>query len=1057
MNISFLRNFRSHSLKRVLKTKFAILLLLTTCALGSIHRVPSDYPTIQAGIDASADGDTVLVAPGTYTGDGNRDIDFKGKAITVKSEDGPQACIIDCQGSEDEPHRGFQFVSGEGRDSVLAGFKIINGFGSEIIINEWHNQAVAGAILCRDSSPTIFGCVIEGNFTGDYGYGGGIYCLNSSAAIIKCIVQNNKANAGGGIFCNLGSVVIDQCVLSSNITSGRTGDVIYTYRFCGGGICCLNSSAVITKCIVQDNKTIGRIGGGGGIYCIGGNVVIDQCILSSNISDCGGGIVFYRGAGSVLNCLISRNESRGGGSGILCNNRNADVTLSNCTVVRNLAYDGVGGIGCVTPRSSDSVVNPIILTNCILWGNRNGYECDLTTQINTDPAALILSHCCIQGWTPELAGEGSFGDDPLLTPDFHLQTDSACIDAGDPNTSLASLATDIDGELRSAGGQVDIGCDEFIDLDNDSLPDFWEIIHFETTVNVEADQDPDEDRYTNIQEYNQGSNPHCPPETFYVNSLSGDDYWDGLSPVWDGQHGPKATIQAAIDQASFYDKDSIIVAPGIYTGVGNRDIDFKGKVITVKSENGQDTCIIDCQGSEEDPHRGFYFHSGEGTSSVVQGFTIINGFVGDGGAIFCGGSSPTICDCTIRSNTTVNSMDYDGNGSGIYCNYSRALIKDCKIIENSAIPRWGIIAIGGQGGGIYCTNSNLTITGCEISNNTSSPHRGGAICCWMSDVTIDNCTFNNNQSTGIYISTGNLNITDCLIAKNRIDGIDSYSSNLKIADCVIADNQAEGVNCSSNNEVIIKNCDISKNRSEGLNCNWDNNILIEQCLVTANRYRGIGCYAVDRLTVNNCTIAHNRIAGISCDDGSTNCNIRNSIIWENKIELDKRLFDNPICTISYSNVQGALESVTITGDYPLKWGEGNINLDPNFINPGYWDIRGAPDSPFSPGDDIWIDGDYHLKSQAGRWDPNSQSWVQDEVTSPCIDAGDPNSPIGHEPFPNGGRINIGAYGGTAEASKSYFGEPLCETIIAADINGDCKIDFADFTIMIAHWLEDNTP
>jgi hypothetical protein len=126
-----------------------------------------------------------------------------------------------------------------------------------------------------------------------------------------------------------------------------------------------------------------------------------------------------------------------------------------------------------------------------------------------------------------------------------------------------------------------------------------------------------------------------------------------------------------------------------------------------------------------------------------------------------------------------------------------------------------------------------------------------------------------------------------------------------------------------------------------------------------------------------------------------------------------------------------------------------IREDPLFTQPGYWDSNGTPEDSY---DDFWVDGDYHLQSQTGRWDLNSASWVKDGVTSPCIDAGDPNSPIGYEPFPNGGVINIGAYGGTAGASKSYFGTPPCEAIIAGDINGDCRVDFADLAILTQHWL-----
>jgi len=87
-------------------------------------------------------------------------------------------------------------------------------------------------------------------------------------------------------------------------------------------------------------------------------------------------------------------------------------------------------------------------------------------------------------------------------------------------------------------------------------------------------------------------------------------------------------------------------------------------------------------------------------------------------------------------------------------------------------------------------------------------------------------------------------------------------------------------------------------------------------------------------------------------------------------------------------------------------------------------LNGTPDNL---NDDFWVDGDYRLLSQAGRWDPTSESWVQDGVTSPCIDAGDPNAPIGLEPFPDGGRLNMGAY-------------------------GDCVVDFEDLMIIISHWM-----
>jgi hypothetical protein len=94
------------------------------------------------------------------------------------------------------------------------------------------------------------------------------------------------------------------------------------------------------------------------------------------------------------------------------------------------------------------------------------------------------------------------------------------------------------------------------------------------------------------------------------------------------------------------------------------------------------------------------------------------------------------------------------------------------------------------------------------------------------------------------------------------------------------------------------------------------------------------------------------------------------------------------------------------GLWSLAWGDGNIDCDPCFVDAGHWSK------------DAFIPGDYHLRSEGGRWHPGTQSWVQDEVTSPCIDAGNPRDGVWDEPPPNGGIINMGIYGGTAEASKS---------------------------------------
>ena len=142
--------------------------------LAKVIRVPEDQPTIQAGIDVANDGSTVLVADGIYKGRGNVNIDFKGKAIKIKSVNGPESTIIDCENVENT--RGFIFQSSETPSSILDGFTIKNG-----------KHGFGGGINChRSSSPTIANNIITGNLAN--AHGGGIHCSDLSEPVITNIL-----------------------------------------------------------------------------------------------------------------------------------------------------------------------------------------------------------------------------------------------------------------------------------------------------------------------------------------------------------------------------------------------------------------------------------------------------------------------------------------------------------------------------------------------------------------------------------------------------------------------------------------------------------------------------------------------------------------------------------------------------------------------------------------------------------------------------------------------------------------------------------------------------
>ena len=331
----------------------------------------------------------------------------------------------------------------------------------------------------------------------------------------------------------------------------------------------------------------------------------------------------------------------------------------------------------------------------------------------------------------------------------------------------------------------------------------------------------------------------------------------------------------------------------------------------------------------------------------------------------------------------------------------------------------------GLGGGVLNANSSPTVIRCTFLEN-SAMQSGGAVCnIDCNSLSIIDCTFLRNYGCAMCNLNSNPKITNCTFRANVGGGVSNFQSDSNFVRCVFVDNIG-GAMHNQNSSIKLTSCLFLRNsvgKYGGGIYNDTSSAELENCTFAKNEAgeEGGGIFA---FTFKH-SLEHNHHIAIG-----------NTIFWENSSEIGSQIaLEGGTVSIEYNVLPEGLNGVH-DPYHGIMWGRGNSALDPLFADPN---------------------NDLHLKSQAGRWDRDTQSWIQDEVTSPCIDAGDPMSPIGYEPFPNGGLINMGAYGGTAEASKSYFGEPVCETIVAGDMNGDCRVNLGDFAILAAHWLECSAP
>ncbi len=377
------------------------LFLLSGSANAGIIQVPSQQPNIQAGINVAGTGDTVLVANGTYSGAGNTNLNFLGKAITVKSSGGAGGCVINCGNSS----RAFHFSMLEGPTSVVDGFTIRNGFSGD----------KGGGIYCQSSTPTILNCIFDNNVC--LGEGGAICCtqlLLFDMTITGCSFTNNSAAAGGGIYCseNTRAVTVNGGIFSAN--SAVSGGGIHcedtetnisgpaftgNQANMGAAVYIHDSPADVAACTLSQNIGTGVDSKGAGLYCTSSTPAISNCSITLNTADIGTAIYFYQctQASTISDCTIMDNTANLYCGGIHCR-QHTSPTIYGCTLMRNICLDTEEGGAAIYCKNMSSPT----ISSCMIISNTSerhgaGIFCDQYCEPDITNCTIMFNRAGLQG------------------------------------------------------------------------------------------------------------------------------------------------------------------------------------------------------------------------------------------------------------------------------------------------------------------------------------------------------------------------------------------------------------------------------------------------------------------------------------------------------------------------------------------------------------------------------------------------------------------------------------------------------------------------------------
>ena len=393
----------------------------------TIINIPTQFNTIQEGINHAYIGDTLLVQPGTYV----ENIDFIGKDIVVASlylttNDTSYIAQTIIDGNQNGSVA--TFVNGESSSAVLIGFTIQNGSGTPDGFSQIYNNG--GGIYIFGTSPQLKHLIISNNY-GLY-RGGGVYVENSNSIFSNVNITNNNCSAsnpsGGGIECRSSSITIE----SSNISNN--------YAQYGAGIQAVNSTLDIFNSTISNNTTSGWEGAG--LYYFQSGGVCEKVLFFGNSAPSGSAFAVYNNSPLFEQCTFINNNNAACGfihgssnpiisNCIFYNNPNGAIELNGGSV--DITYNNFFNNGTST---FVNIINPLLLLNVL--SNNIGDSCDIYYNIQFDPLFVDTAN-----------------------QDYHLQLSSPCIDAGDPISN-----TDPDGTI------ADMGCYPYFQVINGCIDSF---------------------------------------------------------------------------------------------------------------------------------------------------------------------------------------------------------------------------------------------------------------------------------------------------------------------------------------------------------------------------------------------------------------------------------------------------------------------------------------------------------------------------------------------------------------------------------------------------------